>query len=91
MYSSFLPPDSIPKGSSVVPFGLWPIFLGIIIYCPKRNYIGASGYTFVMEIGTRNRQIVGSGFTGSSAAGNRSPQHTLGVPMGTNGPQRGQS
>ena len=36
---------SLPKGSNVVPFGLWPIFfLGIIIYCPKRNYIGASAY-----------------------------------------------
>ena len=38
----------IPKGSNVVPLGLGPIFfLGIIIYCPKRNYIGASGHTYM--------------------------------------------
>ena len=34
----------IPRGSNVVPFWLWPIFfLGITIYCSKKNYIGALG------------------------------------------------
>ena len=35
----------MPKKSNVVPFWLWPIFfLQILIYCPKKNYIGALEY-----------------------------------------------
>ena len=42
---SYLLKTFLPRGSNVVPFWLWPIFfLGIIIYCPKKNYIGALGY-----------------------------------------------
>ena len=38
------PISPLPRGSSVVLFRLWLVlFLGIIIYCPRRNYIGAFG------------------------------------------------
>ena len=36
--------NELPKGSNVVLFGFVRVFgYGIIIYYPKRNYIGGSG------------------------------------------------
>ena len=35
---------SLPRGSNVVPFLLWlSFFLRMIIYFPKKNYVGALG------------------------------------------------
>ena len=37
----------MPEDSYVVPFWSWPVFLsGIVVYCPKKNYIGVSRWVY---------------------------------------------